>query len=30
MYDLDLDISHFPSQKDAEIWEITVGDLLRK
>ena len=30
MYDLNLDISHFPSQKDAEIWEITVGDLLRK
>ena len=30
MYNLNLDISHFPSQKDAEIWEITVGDLLRR
>ena len=30
MYDLKLDISHFPSQKDAEIWDITVGDLSRR
>ena len=30
MYNLNLDISYFPSQKNAEIFEITVGDLLRK
>ena len=30
MYNLKLDISHFPSQKDAEIWDITVGDLSRR
>ena len=30
MYNLKLDISHFPSQKDAEIWDTTVGDLSRR
>ena len=30
MYNLNLDISYFPSQKNAEILDITVGDLLRK
>jgi len=30
MYDVNLTTSHFPAQKDAEIRDITVGDLLRK
>ncbi len=30
MYDLSLETSYFPAQKDAEIRDITVGDLLRE
>ena len=30
MYDVKLNLSHFPAQSDAEVLNITVGDLLRK
>ena len=30
MYDLELKKSHFPAQNDAEILNITVGELLRE
>ena len=30
MYDVKLNLSHFPAQSDAEVLNITVGDLLRE
>jgi fatty-acyl-CoA synthase len=30
MYDVTLNLSHFPAQYDAEVCDITVGDLLRE
>ena len=29
MYEIDLKESLFPEQSDAELWDITVGELLR-
>ena len=30
MYDVKLNLSHFPAQYDVEVCDITVGDLLRE